>query len=317
MNKKIVSAFFSGLEEAVYSKNHREPLDNKIQLLALKQLPDLMFAGSGVFFSVMKMSSALIRAALGKRHRLLEEKNCPSAVRSLPGEEFLPIGLKPNPYALWLNAFLQFVLFVPSLRVLFDYTPKSFLPFNRFIDCYFADRKEGKTACSFDTLLLLEALSECFQKSFAFFKEFFDLSGLLEQIKTAAGMARSGLKNGLCKKELAEISSDDLENFFLPGPFPAALLTKQKYPFERKKHLPKQLFLPNGVLYELSAFVEYRADFLTEGSYLAYLKPGGLWYQCDDLRIVQMRSEYLQTAINRALILYYKKVELGQAKARV
>jgi len=314
--------------DRVKSDFQKAPLDNKIQILALKQMPSSLELSEQKLASVFKMlSSSLIQEALkeSRRWQIKQEREPLAFRRSLVSSK-LPIGLQSNHYAFWLNALMQFVIFVPTLRALFDYTPKSFLYFNLFIDQYLKEQKEELLFCSFDSMLLLDALASYFQKSFYFHREVFDLFGLLIQIKKSAGFF---------KKELLEIEIDreNLEEKLRDNlPFlPSEILATQKYPFLLKdkallsepnsqnsqtKRVKTQFFFKH-CFYELDAFIEYREDIIKGGSYLAYLKDGGIWYQCDDLRIVPMRSKHLQMAINRSLLLHYKKIEFGFSRKRV
>lgn len=316
----MTSIFLTSATDRIKSDLQKAPLDNKIQVLALKQMPSSMELSEQRLASVFKMlSSSLIQEALkdNRRWQVKKEKK-PLAFRRSLVRTKLPIGLKSNAYALWLNALMQFVIFIPTLRSLFDYTPKSFFYFNLFIDQYLKEQKEDQLVCSFDSMLLLDALASYFQKSFYFYGEVFDLLGLLIQIKKSAGFY---------KKELLEIEIDKEEiEKKLKGNRPSEILATRKYPFSESSSQTSKTFQTKRVkkqlsfqtcFYELDAFIEYREDGVRGGSYLAYLKDGGIWYQCDDLRIVPMRSEHLQMAINRSLLLHYKRIEFDPSRKRV
>ena len=73
----------------------------------------------------------------------------------------------------------------------------------------------------------------------------------------------------------------------------------------------------SGAYYELDAFIEYRPDDFNSGGYLTYIKIDGIWYQCDDTRIIQIRSTNLHIALSRSFLFHYKKVKLSEQKRLV
>ena len=77
-------------------------------------------------------------------------------------EEQMPIGIESNEHNNWINALMQFIIFIPGLRQIFDYTPQSFLAFNYFIEQYYEDRQAKKNITIAGSDDLLECLYRCF-----------------------------------------------------------------------------------------------------------------------------------------------------------
>lgn len=309
MKEKITAVFF-GSDEGWPSRPQNDPIDNKIQILALKQMPAFSSTDQPLSSIIKLLSNSFLQTALENSHRwkIGRKEKEPLVFRRKLIKKRLPIGLRHNQYAHWLNAFMQFVIFVPALRSLFDYTPKSFFYFNLFIDQYLQEQQEGKAFCSFDSLLLLDSLASFFQRSFYFCEGVFNFLGLLIEVRKSANFF---------KKDLVEIEMDkmELEESLKQG-MPLEILAAQTMSFNKKNKPKKQLAFAD-CFYELDAFIECREDVMGKNSYFAYLKHEGVWYQCDDLRIVEMRSDYLQTALNRSLLLHYKRIELGFVRKRV
>jgi len=71
-------------------------------------------------------------------------------------------------------------------------------------------------------------------------------------------------------------------------------------------------FAPSeGISYDLDAFIEIRPDGDDGEHYIAYLKREGTWYQCDEERVIQFRSNCLNVPLRRATLLHYKRVDLA------
>jgi hypothetical protein len=79
-----------------------------------------------------------------------------SKLRKMPLARNVPIGLRSTDPEDWINALMQFILFVPGFAELFFFAPRSFHPFQEFIDQYHHDQQEGRLVSSADGLLLLQ-----------------------------------------------------------------------------------------------------------------------------------------------------------------
>lgn len=188
-----------------------------------------------------------------------------------------PIGLLPVE-ASWVNALMQFILHVPGFVDFFYFIPKSFSIFQEFIEQYGADQQEGRMVSLADGAHLLRfirmRLSGSFEEVFQF---------LVRLLQTKWEVFE-------CFEEGVNRRVGDL---FLLG----ACLKRQ--------------FFSETICYDLDAFIEYRPDG-DRGAYFAYVKVEGVWYQCDDDRITQLKSHCLSLALQRSILLHYKRLSLGR-----
>jgi hypothetical protein len=64
--------------------------------------------------------------------------------RKVPMVKHIPIGLRLTDPEGWINALMQFILFVPGFTDMFFFAPRSFQPFKEFIDQYHFDQEENR-----------------------------------------------------------------------------------------------------------------------------------------------------------------------------
>lgn len=266
-------------------------------------------AGSSEFFDRSKKNSWGKGAPIGLKRK-----------RNFP---FSSEGLWVNPF----NALMQFLLFLPGFADLFFFAPKSFQPFQEFIDQYRKDQQENKTVSSANTHSLIRCAMRKLPSSL--FKGGFDLYQILQSLVKAlfpclpflmSSPVKSYFSDSLAfhpewhviwdasqKQSLEELVQEKLLER------PSELLVSVRGVEETSCNLiQKQFFAPSEwFCYDLDAFIEMRPDspFICS---VAYLKANGSWYQCDDERVSQLRSNYLNVALCRSVLLHYKRIEFGR-----
>lgn len=172
-----------------------------------------------------------------------------------------------------MNAFMQFLLFVPGFSESFAFAPKSFSPIQEFIDQYIHDISENKTFASMNG-----------EDVFLFFKIRFPNASIVELFESLIHILKPRWE--LFRSYPRSFRSDDL--------------------FLALSLFPKQLFIDNQY-FDLTAFIEKRPDGL-KVNYITYVKVDGCWYQCDEGRITQLRSNEIGLSLQRGVIAHYKKV---------
>jgi hypothetical protein len=256
-----------------------------------------------------------------------------------------PIGINRCEYNNWINALMQFIVFIPSLSEMFAYTPKSLSPFIEFIAQYRKDQDYNKSV----TLASSAKILESFRKKFSinvFQKEnpvqhFCEILKLLmDSVHLGGGFEEMEeidllalhpdwridlqLAGSLTWEEKIEkhfklcgfFEKADLDLFL---PFPKELLvslqnTSQPFESTSDKVFPKKQFFLSYLgtpcsLYEMNAFVEYRPDGSDKGDYITYVKAEGDWLQCDDTRVILLRPSNLSIPLRRSFLFHYKKVK--------
>ena len=235
----------------------------------------------------------------------------------------VPIGIRKSAYNSWINALLQFIIFLPSISEMFIYTPHSLSAFLDFITSYQKDQMIGRKVATGLTHTLVEGLRKKFpQRQFRKGNLFEILSEMMASIPAyfTTDEESSDLlalhpswrfvfeQNLSQMEEKIEASMRTYNYSDSQKMAPSELLIGISSPrFSQpipKKHLS---FLNNKVLFELDAFIEFRSDEYEKGTYLTYLKIGTTWFQCDDTRIIQIRPINLSIALRRSLLLHYKK----------
>jgi len=256
-----------------------KPIDTKVRGLVLERISH---AKGGLLPSAMAPQIVIdFRPTLetGKREHGQREKR-KGKLRKSPLKRGVPIGLRPVDPEGWLNALMQFILFVPGFAEIFSFAPRSFYPFQEFIDQYFHDVEENCTLSS----------------------------------------ANGGSIFRFLRSKLVHISLNEIFQFFIRVLHPKWVLHKTIEEaliggrptdfFITESCSERQFFTDSDLYYDLDAFIELRPDG-SSVNFITYVKHGGVWYQCDDDRITQLRSNHLGVPLSRAILMHYHRIDLG------
>lgn len=256
-----------------------------------------------------------------RKNYLFEEKTTFLKKGRLSKSDY-PIGIRNNGNSNWINALMQFIIFLPSLRNMFDFLPKSFEPFAHFIDLYLCDQQAKKSITMADSELLLECLFDKIPRK-AFFTGgnnvdlFFVLRVMMEKINSPSKEGADLLalypdRLVICENNLQKdvfLKERLAEKFAALPEFLFAL-----YPVYIKDIsgiIPKQFSIlgkEGSAFYDLDAFIEFRPD-QEKGSYVTYLKAKGSWWLCDDERVIAIRSNNLDLGLIQGFLFHYRKVD--------
>jgi hypothetical protein len=242
--------------------------------------------------------------------RLLNEKNKEQKKKNNIGKK--PIGIRGDGYNGLINALMQFIIHTPSLRNIFNFVPKSLRLFNSFIDQYEMDEERGVlSVCDSKkiTAFILEQLS-CLKKGMAI-SEALSVYEVLDFLTRLVDTKYVG--EILTFHYEKRISSEDnfIENYFRENftdnilPYEYLLCVKESLLKEKPILLPLHYFIGQKTYYDLDSFIEYRKA----ENYVAYLKVGGCWYQCDDERVMALRSNNLSMPLSYGVLFHYKMVK--------
>ena len=210
-----------------------------------------------------------------------------SKLRKTPLIRKAPIGLRPIDPEGWLNALMQFILFIPGFSELFFFAPRSFYPFQEFIDQYYQDQQENRSLSTANSIALYRFIASRFPS--------------LHLLEIFPFLLRVLHPKWALRKNLDEAFEEGYpEDIFIMD-----------------SALKKQIFTePDFFCYDLDAFIEQRPDG-SSVNFITYVKNEGVWYQCDDDRITQIRSNCLAIPLYRAILLHYKRLACGKLPLRV
>lgn len=215
----------------------------------------------------------------GKIHPFKKKKpQC--KVRKTPLPRLAPIGLMPVDPEGCINAIMQFILSIPGFAESFYFAPRSFYPFLEFIEQYIQDQQETNSTSSADGSILFRFLTHRLEDM--------SLDGIFQYL----------LRSLYLSWEIHANLGEALQNGRPPDVFLSEKSTK------------KQIFTqPDLCCYELDAFIELRSDNVNV-NFVTFVKVDGSWYQCDDSRITQLRSNQLNGCLQRSVLLHYKRLNL-------
>lgn len=295
-----------------------KPTDTKIRGFVLEKMGQVRVGSRGALLPSMTAPRAVINLLSAFAiSPVVEGKVAPSmewmplprrkrqqrlrkALRSM-----IPVGLRRcRPYE-WINAWIQFFLFLPQVAELFSFMPRSFDSFREFSEQYALDQLENRAVSSANSAALIRCLfrmlpDHCFQNPFQI-----DPYELLCSF-TQAAFPRSLFNSVLFHPEW-HLILDEKENAFYkriehsPPELLIAVRRKEVCSFLKKQ-------IGNGCWYDLDAFIECRPDGQSLPSYIAYVKVEGTWYQCDDDRITPLLSTTLNIPLHGGTLFHYKKV---------
>jgi hypothetical protein len=216
-----------------------------------------------------------------KAQHMLREKRKAILCKAPPIRK-VPIGLKSVDPEGWINALMQFILFVPGFSELFFFAPHSYRVFREFIDQYDHDQQQQLALSSANASLIFQLLVSKLASL-----------NLMDVFRFITQVLHTGWE--VCKS---------LEEAVVKG-FKNDLFVTET---ESKRSFFVQL---DRYYYDLDVFVEQRPDGALK-NFIAYVKVGGGWYQCDNERIVQLRSNQLEVPLHRAVLLHYKRINVWQ-----
>lgn len=302
---------FRNKKETSSSKNSKaKKHDRKVLEVVLERMSDLEHSSS----LLASASAPNVVFALFPKTAPLKEKKF--IIAPFSKNEDFPIGIERCKYNRWINALMQFIIFIPSISEMFAYTPKSLSVFIDFIDLYRKDQRQGKLVTSASSLKLLEVVRKKSPLGFFLNKDpyqlFFDVIQLLmqdlSQNTKSIDMHEADLL-ALHPEWVIELDSGNEKSWEdAMEPYLSAL-PKEFLVYQKKKMknlVPKKQFFIFSSLYEMDAFIEFRPD-NDKGDYLAYVKVGGEWLQCDDDKIIHLRPGNLPIALSRSFLFHYRK----------
>ncbi len=278
MNVKVTPVF--RVEERNRKEGNLEnsrPVDQKIGGVVLAKITPEK-GGLLAAVNAPHLTLGPIKILHRSENRQVQKKR--SKLRKAPLPKRVPIGLISSDSEGWLNALMQFFLYVPGFAESFTFAPRSFFPIQEFIDQYHLDQMEGRSVSLANG-----------GRIFELFHSKFPHQGLLEIFETVLFLLKPEWR--LCYK-WGEIPHDLMSSHLLIA----------------TASVKKQLKVERGQFYDLDLFIEKRPDG-AKVNYYAYVKIDGCWYQCDDERITQVRSDGLTLALQRGILSHYKKISPG------
>lgn len=321
-----IDAMLNGLQKHHRRETSSKSVDHKIRNFVLSRI-HLPLEGS-LLASTTALHS-MIPIMLGTKNEenwiKMPKRRKPilvSAQKKTAPSKYYPIGLIRIESYRWINALMQFLLFIPILREFFAYTPDSLFPFNEFIDQYFFDILEKKLISIADSMDLIRCLARKFPR---FFQEA-GVVNLLEIIRvisdaacTMTSLGDAGFrpewqivwdpKQDLSFQEIFDRSV--LPPELLVGLLPLfdPILRRQPESFLGRTLLKQYVSSHSFSCYELDAFVEHRSDIGEKACYFTYLKIDGGWIQCADERVLPLRrSTSLDLPLRRGILFHYRRV---------
>jgi hypothetical protein len=221
-----------------------------------------------------------------------------------------PIGLHACPNCSWVNAWVQFVMYLPRFLEFSSSAGKGFDPFYLFLSQYLFDQREGRSISSANSSIVFQSLQQSMDPSFegvhleevtsSFFKEIFPFSG-----KTSSSLFfRTDwivMLDEKIQEKLDQLYKKSPLEILIGGPLKvnsnAFLVQWQLFP---KKE---------NFYYDLNSFIEARlgkAGFV----YVTYIKLGRVWYQCENETVQTISSTMIDIPLQRGVLFYYKQMIL-------
>ncbi len=320
-----ILALSSGLpEREMPAREFKKPTDTKIKSLVLQQIVQALQGKSGALFPsatapkvVVGLLSSLQIPKKARQERVRQIQSKPRFLRyppKPPGVKKMPVGLARCEPHNWINSLLQMFLFLPGCWDLCSLIPRSFQPLREFADQYFADQAENLTVSSADSAEVVRCLIRKLPPSFFQKKPpLYDiLTAFMGTLFSRCPFDLPGEIHPVFLHPECHLAADapDFEKRLeemLPKSPPALLIEAKKGAPSLKSHYVSRT---DGAFYDLDAFIELRPDGDHQEHYIAYLKYGGTWYQCDDDRVAPFRSNCLNAPLRRAALLHYKRVDI-------
>lgn len=254
--------------------------DSKVRGLVLQKIGQTTKGALLPTSSTPQIVSFLLPESEGNKMDAFQKKR-KNKLRKTPLPRKTPIGLTSADPEGWVNALMQFILYVPGFAESFSIAPRSLFPIQEFIDQYHQDLIEGKAASSANGLGLVRLFSSKFPNM--------SLKEVLQELMhllMPKWTVHRGHYEALSKPRTADL-------------------------FLASNSIKKQLYADPGQYYDLDAFIEKRPDG-PRIHYIAYVKVEGCWHQCDNDRVAQLRSDLLAQPLQRTVFAHYRQVQLGQ-----
>ncbi len=319
-----LSNAFPQNRESRYRPLLTKPTDLKIKTFVLQQIVQAIKRKTGALFPsataprvVIDVLSSLNlpKTKREERIQLIPSKPRPArpSLRSASSNR-IPIGLSRCNSCNWINSLIQFLMFLPGSWELFSLVPRSFQPLREFADQYFSDQQDNHPVSSADSRELVRCLMRKIPTHFLQQKPILYeiLLGWIKGIFPHCPFDIKGEIHPVILHPEWHVVSNfyDFEEAFqkkINERPPELLVAFKGTSFPLKRHYFAQ---SEGVSYDLDSFIELRPDGENGENYIAYLKRNGTWYQCDDDRVVQFRSNCLNLPLRGATLLHYKRIEL-------
>ena len=298
----------------------RKPVDSKIQELVLSQIhnssPSMLLASATSPNVVIALIPGVILVNESSMRVPRKQKREKAALKRGRDKGITPVGIERCELFPAFNAILQLILFLPVFREAFSFAPRSYQIFTQFVSQYSFDQESRAQTSSADSTPLLNLLKKKMPASFFSSKsDKVEIKAFIySMMETVFGHELSPFSDSLTFHPEWSVSWN------LELPFASAIQLTGR-PIElfvkldstksgTNLSIQRQFFTkPDCFCYDLDAFVEYRPDGKENGGYhITYLKMEGAWYQCDDHRITPMRSTQLNQALNRSILLHYRRI---------
>lgn len=232
---------------------------------------------------------------------------------------YCPIGLRQNEVP-WINALMQFLLFIPSLREMFWFVPKSLQSLGECASVYFRDLANQHDFSSANTGVIAAAL-------LGKFPHLSEIAPGVLNLDDAIGSICKSASGKLLQRPSWQVlwdSKSPLETVLQKKPvaFEWLVSLQKLYDGEARK-CPEKLF-GQALLHryyffhdrclELDAFIELRPEGGRVG-YYTYLKANGSsWVQCADETVTHFRRcRTMEIALQRGIIFHYRQVPYGRS----
>lgn len=258
----------------------RKPIDTKVKGVVLERISS---AKGGLLPSASspQLIIDLLPAVESVKMDQPPRNKKRTKLRKTPLPCGVPLGLHPADPEGGVNSLMQFILHIPGFAEHFFFAPRSFAPFHEFIDQYHHDQQENRPLSSANGLPIFRFLTHkvpdlCLLDIFQF---------IIHSLQTQ-WQIHPNLNQALEKGLLLDL-------------------------FVTESSQKRQLFISQELGYELDAFIELRPDGVF-AHFFVYVKVQGSWYQCDNERITQLRSNNLALPLSRAILLHYKRIAFGK-----
>ncbi len=256
-----------------------------------------------------------------------------------PLPEPVPIGILGNAHNNWVNALMQFILFVPALRSMFCYLPSGYAAFEAFCLQYFQDVKDRKPLTSAKSDCLMKCLyrqfgSEVLLKNQSIFNLYDILRLLLGRVDIAAAknflldpaghvickqkespkpMERRLEQHLLCLSRHPLLRPAEKDDLF---PYPMELIISYSWLCDQKDLLDfppakMQYFFASrkelAVVYALDAFIFCDCP---AGRYSTYIKANDAWHCAQDEKVEKLETYEARHDLYGAFLFHYKRMRI-------